>query len=213
MANNTTNTTTEASVKECKNPFEIFNEHTKQTFFVQAHMANAAGDDENPALENHHRKFSRFSFGIINAAGVPATANLNVANVPGILERARAIKDIDMKARLKKEMSGEKKEREEEEISKAYTVKISSGALKGQTPAQVLLEKGDEGRKMLSTQGNYLYKNREKYPGNVKQIEAIAESMTTASSKKRQRKKRRQSSFRLRSRARRRATKQGRLNL
>lgn len=177
MANNTTNTTTETSVKECKNPFEIFNEHTKQTFFVQAHMANAAGDDENPALENHHRKFSRFSFGIINAAGVPATANLNVANVPGILERARAIKDIDMKARLKKEMSGEKKEREEEEISKAYTVKISSGALKGQTPAQVLLEKGDEGRKMLSTQGNYLYKNREKYPGNVKQIEAIAEAI------------------------------------
>lgn len=171
---NTNASATKDKFPDCKNPNEICVFHTKQIFFVQAHMAEATGSDDNPILENHHRRFSRFSFGIMNAAGVPATANLNVSDVPGILARARAVKDIDMKRRIEEAMKGGA---EKKKISPAYTVKLSSGNLKGKTPAQVLLEQGDEGRKQLSSQGNYLYKNREKYPGNVKQVEAIAEAI------------------------------------
>lgn len=170
----TDNTYASAKLPECKNPYEICVFHTKQIFFVHNKLAEAKGDDDNPILENHHRRFSRFSLGIMNAAGVPATANLNACDVPGILERAKIARDIDMKRRM---MASIEDKDTEKEVSKAYTVQIASGTLKGKTPAQVLLENGDEGRKMLSAQGNFLYKNIKKYPANVKQVEAIAEAI------------------------------------
>ena len=55
--------------------------------------------------------------------------------------------------------------------SKAFTVTISNGNLKGKTPAEVLQEEG--GEKSLEKQKKWLQDNLEKYPANKKQIEAI----------------------------------------
>lgn len=63
------------------------------------------------------------------------------------------------------------------ESTPAYTVKISSGVLKGKTPAQVLLE-SDANLSSLEKQSGWLKENLAKYPRNQIQIDAIEDAIS-----------------------------------
>lgn len=60
--------------------------------------------------------------------------------------------------------------------SPAYCWRFKAGIFKGKTPAEILLE-NPEARDELANQGNFLYKNREKYPANKEGIQAIREAL------------------------------------
>jgi hypothetical protein len=59
----------------------------------------------------------------------------------------------------------------------AYTIKISSGALKGMTPAEILSE-SSLNKEKLENQRKWLMDNVEKYPKNQIQIDAINEALS-----------------------------------
>lgn len=63
------------------------------------------------------------------------------------------------------------------EVNPAYTVKITSGDLKGQTPAQLMLDDAEGNRQKLKKQYLWLQNNIAKFPNNKVQMEAIAEAI------------------------------------
>ena len=116
-----------------KNPREVAYIVEKSTFAVLDGLTEADIENEEEPLTLHSRKFSRFSFLIINQDKKAATANLNVKEMFGFLEKSHFAMQQEM---LYQFNSGSN---EEEELPLAYTVTITSGTLKGRTPADVLL--------------------------------------------------------------------------
>lgn len=150
-----------------KNPREIAYIVEKSTFAVLDGLTEADIENEEEPLTLHSRKFSRFSFLIINQDKKAATANLNVKEMFGFLEKSHFAMQQEM---LYQFNSGSN---EEEELPLAYTVTITSGTLKGRTPADVLLNDGEEGKKLLNNQYTFLKNNLSKYPKNKTQMDAI----------------------------------------
>ena len=70
------------------------------------------------------------------------------------------------------------KEKGETTKNPAYTTVITSGKLKGKTPAALLLEDAQKNCGMLLNQKNWLESNLSKYPRNKVQIEAIEDALT-----------------------------------
>ena len=137
-----------------KVPLEIGAIVKKQTFYVESFLSamNPQTDVNNYYPLMIHGMYSRYSLCLINEEKRPATANITV----------REMKNI---------------KKDETKLSAAYTVKISSGTLKGRTPAQVLLEDGETGKGFLSRQYDWLGKNLNKYKNNQIQMDAIAEAI------------------------------------
>ena len=150
-----------------KNPREVAYIVEKSTFAVLDGLTEADIENEEEPLTLHSRKFSRFSFLIINQDKKAATANLNVKEMFGFLEKSHFAMQQEM---LYQFNSGSN---EEEELPLAYTVTITSGTLKGRTPADVLLNDGEEGKKLLNNQYTFLKNNLSKYPKNKTQMDAI----------------------------------------
>ena len=150
-----------------KNPREVAYIVEKSTFAVLDGLTKADIENEEEPLTLHSRKFSRFSFLIINQDKKAATANLNVKEMFGFLEKSHFAMQQEM---LYQFNSGSN---EEEELPLAYTVTITSGTLKGRTPADVLLNDGEEGKKLLNNQYTFLKNNLSKYPKNKTQMDAI----------------------------------------
>ena len=150
-----------------KNPREIAYIVEKSTFAVLDGLTEADIENEEEPLTLHSRKFSRFSFLIINQDKKAATANMNVKEMFGFLEKSHFAMQQEM---LYQFNSGSN---EEEELPLAYTVTITSGTLKGRTPADVLLNDGEEGKKLLNNQYTFLKNNLSKYPKNKTQMDAI----------------------------------------
>ena len=92
---------------------------------------------------------------------------MNVKEMFGFLEKSHFAMQQEM---LYQFNSGSN---EEEELPLAYTVTITSGTLKGRTPADVLLNDGEEGKKLLNNQYTFLKNNLSKYPKNKTQMDAI----------------------------------------
>ena len=140
----------------------------KSTFAVLDGLTEADIENEEEPLTLHSRKFSRFSFLIINQDKKAATANLNVKEMFGFLAKSRFAMQQEMLYRFNVTDA-----KEEEELPLAYTVTIASGSLKGRTPADVLLNDGEEGKKLLNNQYTFLKNNLAKYPKNKVQMDAI----------------------------------------
>lgn len=151
-----------------KNPREIAYIVEKSTFAVLDGLTEADIENEEEPLTLHSRKFSRFSFLIINQDKKAATANLNVKEMFGFLAKSRFAMQQEMLHRFNVTDA-----KEEEELPLAYTVTIASGSLKGRTPADVLLNDGEEGKKLLNNQYTFLKNNLSKYPKNKTQMDAI----------------------------------------
>lgn len=160
------------------NPKECFNMVEKSTFFILNQLTPAEGTDNNPPLALHHDTFSRFVFGIINESKTPATANLKVEEVPGILRKARALEERDYLASLRPV-----RQEPAQGLSPAYTVVMTMGKFKGKTPAQVLLENPND-RQSLINQGGFLQQNIQKYPRNKQQLDAIKDAIALFDTKK-----------------------------
>ena len=150
-----------------KNPREIAYIVEKSTFAILDGLTESNIENEEEPLTLHSRKFSRFSFLIINQDKKAATANMNVKEMFGFLEKSYFAMQQEM---LYQFNSGSN---EEEELPLAYTVTITSGTLKGRTPADVLLNDGEEGKKLLNNQYTFLKNNLSKYPKNKTQMDAI----------------------------------------
>mgnify|MGYP006982280583 FL=1 len=150
-----------------KNPREIAYVVEKSTFAILDGLTESNIENEEEPLTLHSRKFSRFSFLIINQDKKAATANMNVKEMFGFLEKSHFAMQQEM---LYQFNSGSN---EEEELPLAYTVTITSGTLKGRTPADVLLNDGEEGKKLLNNQYTFLKNNLSKYPKNKTQMDAI----------------------------------------
>ena len=153
---------------KCKNPREVAYIVEKSTFAVLDGLTEADIENEEEPLTLHSRKFSRFSFLIINQDKKAATANLNVKEMFGFLAKSRFAMQQEMLYRFNVTDA-----KEEEELPLAYTVTIASGSLKGRTPADVLLNDGEEGKKLLNNQYTFLKNNLAKYPKNKVQMDAI----------------------------------------
>lgn len=151
-----------------KNPREVAYIVEKSTFAVLDGLTEADIENEEEPLTLHSRKFSRFSFLIINQDKKAATANLNVKEMFGFLAKSRFAMQQEMLYRFNVTDA-----KEEEELPLAYTVTIASGSLKGRTPADVLLNDGEEGKKLLNNQYTFLKNNLAKYPKNKTQMDAI----------------------------------------
>lgn len=150
-----------------KNPREIAYIVEKSTFAVLDGLTEADIENEEEPLTLHSRKFSRFSFLIINQDKKAATANLNVKEMFGFLAKSRFAMQQEMLYRFNAT------DAKEEELPLAYTVTITSGTLKGRTPADVLLNDAEEGKKLLNNQYTFLKNNLAKYPKNKVQMDAI----------------------------------------
>lgn len=150
-----------------KNPREIAYIVEKSTFAILDGLTESNIENEEEPLTLHSRKFSRFSFLIINQDKKAATANMNVKEMFGFLEKSHFAMQQEMLFQFN---SGSN---EEEELPLAYTVTITSGTLKGRTPADVLLNDGEEGKKLLNNQYTFLKNNLSKYPKNKTQMDAI----------------------------------------
>lgn len=152
-----------------KNPKECVCIQQKQAFFILNELTVPEYKDGSEPLLFHHDTFSRFSFVLINEEKKAATANINVKEIPGIFRRVR---NLELKEML---LPG--KEKGETAKSPAYTTAITSGKLKGKTPAALLLEDAQKNRGMLINQKNWLESNLAKYPRNAAQIKAIEDAL------------------------------------
>lgn len=152
-----------------KNPKECVCIQQKQTFFILNELTKPEYKDGSEPLLFHHDTFSRFNFVLINEEKKAATANINVKEIPGIFRR---IRNLELKEML---LSG--KEKGETAKSPAYTIAITSGKLKGKTPAALLLEDAQKNQGLLISQKKWLESNLAKYPRNEAQIKAIEDAL------------------------------------
>lgn len=91
-----------------------------------------AEKDGSEPLTFHHDTFSRFKFVLISKEKRPATANVQVKELPAIFQKIRNLSLRDMLS--------VHKQKSEPLKSPAYTTTINAGTLKGKTPAALLLE-------------------------------------------------------------------------
>ena len=148
-----------------KNPTEIYSIVRNQTFAVSGTMTAPTMTDGDEPLRLHHNTFSRFNFCLINKEKKATTSSLHVNELTGIYLKSKFAYNKQLERQymgMSIEKAEETKEDETKKVSSAYTVQISSGNLKGKTPAQVLLENPEnmqEQAKKLINQFEFLKKN------------------------------------------------------
>ena len=152
-----------------KNPKELACIQTNQTFFILNELEAPEYKDGSEPLTFHHETFSRFKFVIINQDKKATTANVSVKEIPGI---TRKIQNLYLK-----EMLSQGTAKTETPKSLAYTTVITTGKLKGKTPAALMLEDAQKNRGLLSNQLTWLKANLSRYPKNEVQIRAIEDAM------------------------------------
>lgn len=158
--------------KTLSDPKEYFKLMKKNYFFAYNELATPACEDGSEPLTFHHETFSRFHFAIINEEKKTTIANISVSHMPGIFEEAR------MRYQLQyMRQEGTEGDWGEYANSPAFTVKISGGTFRGETPAEVLLRDPETNKELLEKQISFLQQNLSKYPRNQTQIEAIEEAI------------------------------------
>lgn len=150
------------------NPMEFTYSVKEQTFALENHFTLATFENNNYPLAIYDDTYSRLSGVMISADGKPATFNIPKHDLPAILDRC----DYAFNKLMDQELSGAT---ETKEKSSAYTVRFTSGKLKGKTAAEVLIESSDN-KDLLNTHYMFLKKNLAKYPKNQAQMDAIVEA-------------------------------------
>lgn len=156
-------------------PNEIASIVRQQTFFIDSFLSVASsndGYDNAPLMMYGH--FSRYRFYIINKEHTRAFANISASGMQTLIDLSRAIYPEYIKATL---LGGASDKKGDDAAHPAYSVTFSSGTLKGQTPAQVLLRDGDKGVDTLRDQYKFLRDHVDKYPRNKTVMDAITDAV------------------------------------
>ncbi len=144
-------------------PYEIAGFVRKSKAF--AVDAKFTKNTEEKPLQVFDDTFSRYVFTIIQ------DSDAITCNVP--IEQL-AYMDASTNIALGKQLTA--KAEPTTNNSPAYTERFVAGSLKGKSPAEVLAENGEAGKKILNEQYNWLKSNLEKYPANKKLMEAIVDA-------------------------------------
>lgn len=133
------------------------------------YMLAKADEGESPFLV--YGAMSRLSVVQLDQAAdgkeVRVTGNIPMTSVEDIARRTAYAFQKHMDALCAPKVSG---------TSPAYTVKFTSGTLKGKTPSDVLAENPADGMDILNRQYKFLKDNVAKYPKNQVQIDAIMDA-------------------------------------
>ena len=149
-----------SETKTLKNPKQIAGfTHSKGigkaiVFAIQNELDQAKGEDKNEYL-NLHSKFSRFPIVIINENKQSATANIPINEMINIIDKTKVLYEKEIQLLCVPPAV--------ELSSPAYTVRFTSGDMKGMTPAEVLFQNPENSAK-LNEQFKFLKKNLKKYP-------------------------------------------------
>ena len=145
-----------------KYPLEIVSVVRTQTLYFEASFGRAKSE-ENEAPLHIYNKFSRFKGCLINDKKVAATCNIPIDEIPGIVARSNYAFQSDINNTPM------------EDNDPAYSVKFTSGNLKGKSPAEVLIH-SEDGEKLLNEQYKFLKENLAKFPNNQKIMDAIKDA-------------------------------------
>lgn len=150
-----------------KNPKEFAYKVTTQTLAFENHFSRATFENDCYPLEIYDG-FSRLTGVIINEDKKAATFNIPKRDLPALIKKSEFAFNKEMEEAITS--IGES-----DTQSIAYTVRFTSGKLKGKSPAEVLLESSDN-KELLNNQWKFLKSNLEKYPKNKLQMDAIEEA-------------------------------------
>lgn len=166
-----------ANTHELKNPRECASVVRDKTLIVLNNLSKASCENGNEPLMIYHNTFSYFDFVLINNEKKPAEAKIKTGELIKIFANTDYAFHKEMDLRFSPQQN------EQNTQSPAYTVKITSGKLKGKTPAQALLE-DSQNTKLLENQYNWLKENLDKYPKNKEQMDAIVDASKLYKAKK-----------------------------
>lgn len=159
-----------------KYPIDVCtSQNKKQTYSVESHLSVAKTEDAQSPLKIYNDTFSLYKHTIIEKDKAPeekvVTANIKVKEMEDIFRRSDYAfhKSMEYECMPKTTATGEAG------TSPAFTVKITSGVLKGKTPAEVLLE-NPQNEKALNQQYKWLKENLGRYPRNQIQMDAILDA-------------------------------------
>lgn len=165
--------------KECKYPLDLgtyFN-GKKKVLNVESFLYRAEAEKNESPYKNYN-DFSRYKFTYLDKTGsapVFVYANVKPMDIPDIKARTEFANNKIYELEL---ASAVPSNNSDVPNSPAYTVRISSGKLKGKTPAEVLAEDEVNGKNLLNQQYQWLKDNLQKYPNNIHQMNAISEAGT-----------------------------------
>lgn len=154
-----------------KNPLEVANIVRTKTLYVNSHLSKFdAEKGDFPLMVYDMNNYSRYEFVLINEDKKCAVANIPLTQVWRLQRMTDHYYGAHLDATLTKTESN---------LSAAYTVQLTSGNMKGKTPAQILMETadGEEAKKLLRAQYSFLQKNLSSYPRNQKQMDAILDAV------------------------------------
>lgn len=153
-----------------KYPLEVGSVVRKsKTFSIMSYLIRAnAYDNELPYTV--YGKFSRFAISILDITNGTKSVrgNIKPSEIADISYRSEYALNKHIEAEINSVNTSSTST-----LSTAYSVKITSGTLKGKTPATVLLEGNDS---YLENQREWLQQNLSRYPNNKVQIDAINEA-------------------------------------
>lgn len=145
---------------------------SKKTFGIDAFLAPATTETGQSPLEMH-AGFSRFVFTIIDST--TGTKQFIHANIhPDEVELIKKKTELSIERIFALENGIESEEKEE--LSKAYTVLMTSREIAKKTPAQ-LLNEDPANRAKLEAAKKWLEANISRYPKNQEQIDAIDDAL------------------------------------
>lgn len=116
----------------------------KETLSVTAALSVASTKDGQKPLMVFHEDFSLYKFTVINS-GVAANANVKVKEIANIRELTRIAQRMDVESKMAPVPKPDKAEAPAQTATTAqaegpaFSVKISEGKYKGNTPAQILI--------------------------------------------------------------------------
>ena len=138
----------------------------QQTFSVTPRFVLAKSEDGEDPAKVHNSNFSRVDLTIIDKDKKFVNSTIKFVSIPGIMAASQYAytKHMDAIYAPQKTTGGQS----------AFQMKFFSGALKGQTIAQVALEQGED---VLKKQYDWLKQNLEKFPKNKQLMDAINETV------------------------------------
>ncbi len=168
------NTTTQNQDRYAKQVIAI--KHDKNTLGVDNYMYAPTDQDLKDGASHPweiHGKYSRFVFTLIERASKSfASFNVNALDIPKLLLDSIYFNNKSLERnKVASTDSGAAN------LSPAYSYKITMGAFKGKSPAEVLLEDPKNKEALEKTKG-VLVENVQKYPTNQKGIDAIHEAIS-----------------------------------
>ena len=154
--------------KAMRNPMEFAYKVANQTFALENHFSVSKIENGEFPLAIYDERFSRLT-GVVISDGVNATFNIRKSDIPAIIAKSIYAfnKSMDVLTNTSDEASSSD--------NAAYTVRFTSGKLKGKSPAEVLLEDPNN-KELLNSQYSFLKKNVAKFPKNKEQMDAIVEA-------------------------------------